>query len=187
MISRDRVYTYATRGIATLPHRRCFQANVSHLLRQIARCARLFNRYIKKTQHECSRCNNMIHRRDVGKKEKRKKSAGINVIRDFMKFPTTKPMRFGYIYIYTRTNTRYLYFIDQANDITYNSMCVIHRVGIPTRIYANHEISNDAVYRLRWIDNRVNYISCREKKKMLACVLCSELIVINFPRVSPHM
>lgn len=70
-----------------------------------------------------------------------------------------------YIYIYTRTNTRYLYFIDQANDITYNSMCVIHRVGIPTRIYANHEISNDAVYRLRWIDNRVNYISCREKKK----------------------
>lgn len=96
-------------------------------------------------------------------------------------------MRFGYIYIYTRTNTRYLYFIDQANDITYNSMCVIHRVGIPTRIYANHEISNDAVYRLRWIDNRVNYISCREKKKMLACVLCSELIVINFPRVSLHM
>lgn len=77
------------------------------------------------------------------------------MIRDFTSFQRrSRCVSDIYIYIYTGTNTRYLYFIDQANDITYNSMCVIHRVGIPTRIYANHEISNDAVYRLRWIDNR---------------------------------
>lgn len=113
----------------TASTRRRFCANISHLLGQIARCSRLFNRYADKTRCETFDESYWFIDETLKskKKRKRKSTVGVRGIRNFTRFHDEG------------TRDIYILLIKQTIPGTIAS-CVIRRVGITVRIHKPRNI-----------------------------------------------